>query len=130
MKYGCAAITTERLSLRSQCVDPIPASLLQPERENGQKLHVPPQSCSVAGDRANLASQVVDHRSKKDTGAVEKIMANPQQCRRGRVVLGERKMGGNAQSITGTSWIHHTRFLWDFDYESMEYLTLPQKRPI
>lgn len=44
-------------------------------------------------------------------------------------VLGERKMGGNAQSITKGGWLHHTSFLWDYDLDNMEYLSLPQKRP-
>jgi lipoate-protein ligase A len=45
-------------------------------------------------------------------------------------VLGERKMGGNAQSITGKGWLHHTSFLWDYQDENMlDYLKLPNKRP-
>lgn len=44
-------------------------------------------------------------------------------------VLGERKMGGNAQSIVKGGWLHHTSFLWDYVDEHMEYLSLPSKRP-
>ena len=44
-------------------------------------------------------------------------------------VLGERKMGGNAQSIVKGGWLHHTSFLWDYNNENMEYLSLPSKRP-
>jgi len=44
-------------------------------------------------------------------------------------VMGERKMGGNAQSIVKGGWLHHTSFLWDFDEENMGYLLLPSKRP-
>ena len=44
-------------------------------------------------------------------------------------VLGERKIGGNAQSITKSGFLHHTSFLWDFDHVNMDYLTLPEKRP-
>lgn len=44
-------------------------------------------------------------------------------------VLGERKMGGNAQAIVKDGWLHHTSFLWDFDEENMAYLKLPGKRP-
>lgn len=44
-------------------------------------------------------------------------------------VLGERKIGGNAQSIVSGGFLHHTSFLWDWDDMNMEYLTLPQKRP-
>eukprot|EP00981_Chlorochromonas_danica_P008183 scaffold2042_cov175-Ochromonas_danica.AAC.5 len=44
-------------------------------------------------------------------------------------VLGERKIGGNAQSITKGRWIHHTSFLWDYTPENMNYLQMPAKRP-
>jgi lipoate-protein ligase A len=44
-------------------------------------------------------------------------------------VLGERKIGGNAQSIVKGGWLHHTSFLWDYEDEHMEYLSLPSKRP-
>jgi lipoate-protein ligase A len=43
--------------------------------------------------------------------------------------LGQRKMGGNAQSIVKNGWLHHTSFLWDYDTANMGYLTLPDKRP-
>jgi lipoate-protein ligase A len=51
------------------------------------------------------------------------------QLRENDYVLGERKMGGNAQSIVSSGFLHHTSFLWDYDNANMEYLTLPQKRP-
>ena len=45
-------------------------------------------------------------------------------------VLGERKMGGNAQTIAGKNgWLHHTSFLWDYDDDNMKYLSLPSKQP-
>ncbi|PSS33685.1 Lipoate-protein ligase A [Actinidia chinensis var. chinensis] len=44
-------------------------------------------------------------------------------------VFGNRKFGGNAQSITRKRWIHHTSFLWDFEARNMAYLKLPQKAP-
>jgi lipoate-protein ligase A len=45
-------------------------------------------------------------------------------------VMGPRKMGGNAQSITKAGWLHHTSFLWDYqDDNLMDYLRLPNKRP-
>jgi lipoate-protein ligase A len=44
-------------------------------------------------------------------------------------VLGEKKVGGNAQSIVKDGWLHHTSFLWDYDPDNMSYLTLPTKRP-
>mmetsp|Transcript_30883 Transcript_30883/g.90265 ORF Transcript_30883/g.90265 Transcript_30883/m.90265 type:complete len:359 (-) Transcript_30883:1347-2423(-) len=44
-------------------------------------------------------------------------------------VLGDKKIGGNAQAITKDGWLHHTSFLWDYIDEHMRYLTLPEKRP-
>lgn len=44
-------------------------------------------------------------------------------------VFGNRKFGGNAQSITRKRWIHHTSFLWDFESRNMAYLKLPKKVP-
>ena len=43
--------------------------------------------------------------------------------------IGDRKVGGNAQTITKTRWVHHTSFLWSFEPEKMRYLQLPKKRP-
>jgi lipoate-protein ligase A len=47
------------------------------------------------------------------------------------VLNGTKKMGGNAQAITGRQgWLHHTSFLWDYKDINMErYLKLPEKRP-
>ena len=40
------------------------------------------------------------------------------------------KVGGNAQSISKTRFVHHTSFLWDFDEENMSrYLAVPEKQP-
>ncbi|XP_061350655.1 uncharacterized protein LOC133295811 isoform X1 [Gastrolobium bilobum] len=53
------------------------------------------------------------------------------ECRSGaqNYVFGDRKFGGNAQSITKHRWIHHTSFLWDYDVKNMSYLKLPAKAP-
>lgn len=51
------------------------------------------------------------------------------QLRENDYVLGERKIGGNAQSIVSGGFLHHTSFLWDWDDANMNYLTLPDKRP-
>lgn len=45
-------------------------------------------------------------------------------------VFGEKKIGGNAQYLQKGRWLLHTSFLWDFSPHKMEYLLLPQKRPI
>ena len=40
------------------------------------------------------------------------------------------KVGGNAQSISKTRFVHHTSFLWDFDEANMRrYLAVPEKQP-
>ncbi|KAE9586609.1 hypothetical protein Lal_00004672 [Lupinus albus] len=44
-------------------------------------------------------------------------------------VFGDRKFGGNAQSITKHRWVHHTSFLWDYEAKNMSYLKLPSKAP-
>lgn len=44
-------------------------------------------------------------------------------------VIEDRKIGGNAQYIQRTRWIHHTSFLYDFCETRMEYLQMPKKRP-
>eukprot|EP01040_Poterioochromonas_malhamensis_P013159 gene13159-14442_t len=51
------------------------------------------------------------------------------QLREHDYVIGDKKIGGNAQSIIKNRWIHHTSFLWNFNGENMEYLQLPKKRP-
>ncbi|XP_057858164.2 uncharacterized protein LOC131067225 [Cryptomeria japonica] len=43
--------------------------------------------------------------------------------------LGDRKFGGNAQSITKGRWLHHTSFLWDYRAQNMAYLKLPSRAP-
>lgn len=39
------------------------------------------------------------------------------------------KFGGNAQSISGKRWLHHTSLLWDFQPARMELLQMPARRP-
>lgn len=45
------------------------------------------------------------------------------------VMLDGKKIGGNAQAISGERWLHHTSFLWDFDSKNMDYLKHPKKAP-
>ncbi|KAI9917223.1 hypothetical protein PsorP6_012414 [Peronosclerospora sorghi] len=44
-------------------------------------------------------------------------------------VFSDRKVGGNAQSLSRGRWLHHTSFLWDFNPRNMEYLTNPARQP-
>lgn len=43
--------------------------------------------------------------------------------------IGQLKFGGNAQSISGKRWLHHTSLLWDYTPARMGLLTLPTRRP-
>jgi len=44
-------------------------------------------------------------------------------------VLGEKKIGGNAQAISGGRWLHHTSFLYDYKEDTMRLLKHPPKCP-
>lgn len=44
-------------------------------------------------------------------------------------VLGEKKWGGNAQSIIKGRWLHHSSLLWDYHPKMMDYLLIPEKMP-
>lgn len=43
--------------------------------------------------------------------------------------INDRKFGGNAQSISGQRWLHHTSVLWDYDPRRMALLRMPARRP-
>lgn len=43
--------------------------------------------------------------------------------------LGDRKVGGNAQSVSRDRFVHHTSWLWDYAPERMALLALPAARP-
>ncbi|KAL1500315.1 hypothetical protein AB1Y20_012981 [Prymnesium parvum] len=43
--------------------------------------------------------------------------------------IGNRKFGGNAQSISGKRWLHHTSLLWDYEPARMALLQMPTRRP-
>lgn len=70
-----------------------------------------------------------------DSSGTISLEAPPRQdipdfaLRENDYVLGELKMGGNAQSIVKDAWLHHTSFLWDYYPHNMAYLSLPSKRP-
>lgn len=44
-------------------------------------------------------------------------------------VVGNYKVGGNAQSIVKGGWLHHSSFLWEYVDKHMKYLSLPTKCP-
>ena len=45
------------------------------------------------------------------------------------VISDDLKIGGNAQTIIKSRWLHHTSFLVDFLDSDMAYLRIPDKRP-
>lgn len=44
-------------------------------------------------------------------------------------VIGPKKVGGNAQYLTKTRFVHHTTFLWDYEKSLMDLLRHPKKTP-
>ncbi len=44
-------------------------------------------------------------------------------------VIGNRKVGGNAQYLAAQRWAHHISFLWDYDPKKMNILKKPKKQP-
>lgn len=44
-------------------------------------------------------------------------------------VFGDKKIGGNAQAISGGRWVHHTSFLYDYTPDRMDLLKHPPKSP-
>ncbi len=53
----------------------------------------------------------------------------PIELKENDYVIGEKKVGGNAQYIKKERFCHHTSFLWDYKEERMACLTLPKKQP-
>ncbi len=43
--------------------------------------------------------------------------------------IGSRKIGGNAQAISGDKFLQHTSFLWDYKDYHMDLLKAPEKQP-
>ncbi|XP_065856241.1 uncharacterized protein [Euphorbia lathyris] len=52
------------------------------------------------------------------------------QLRENDYVFGDRKFGGNAQSIIKSRWVHHTSFLWEYEAKNMAYLKQPARAPM
>lgn len=44
-------------------------------------------------------------------------------------VIGQKKIGGNAQYLTKSRFVHHSTFLWDYQSKFMNLLLHPQKTP-
>lgn len=82
------------------------------------------KSCGISGGDGQLQQQ-----SLLTTTLPTPIIMPAFRLRENDYVLGDRKVGGNAQSIVSGGFLHHTSFLWDWDENNMGYLTLPSKRP-
>lgn len=145
---------TALLSSSGECIKPFPREImswsadtlfgpafdgwntrvLDDWRKNGkrsrgrQTLVFQGKSCGISGGVGeSLILPVVEQQTSNN---VDSEMTIPKfHLRENDYVLGERKMGGNAQSIVSSGFLHHTSFLWDYDNFNMEYLTLPEKRP-
>lgn len=85
------------------------------------------KSCGINGGVGE--SLILPPNNEDDLQSAADNDAPLFQLRENDYVLGQRKMGGNAQSIVSSGFLHHTSFLWDYDHINMEYLTLPEKRP-
>ena len=84
------------------------------------------KSCGIE----NSGRMVTRRKIEPESAVLSTNASNPQfQLRENDYVIGERKIGGNAQSIGKMGFLHHTSFLWDFNDENMDYLSLPSKRP-
>ena len=61
--------------------------------------------------------------------ALRRCGADGFELRANDYCVGDMKFGGNAQSISGKRWLHHTSLLWDYDRERMALLQNPAKQP-
>jgi lipoate---protein ligase len=55
--------------------------------------------------------------------------SHPFQLQENDYVIGEKKWGGNAQSMIKGRWLHHSSLLWDYHLHYMDYLLMPPKTP-
>jgi len=85
------------------------------------------KSCGLSGGDGGHSQQ--QQQQTLLTTSTPSIIMPTFRLRENDYVLNDRKVGGNAQSIVSGGFLHHTSFLWDWDENNMEYLTLPSKRP-
>lgn len=57
------------------------------------------------------------------------ILGGDFRLREHDFVVGDKKIGGNAQAISGTRWLHHTSFVFDYQDAAMALLKHPPKTP-
>ena len=80
--------------------------------------HVAPYPAPILEWTASIYAEALAHCGCADF----KVQAN-DYC------IGSMKFGGNAQSISGKRWLHHTSLLWDFDPALMNLLKMPPRQP-
>jgi len=78
-------------------------------------------SCGVSSEQGQMMQLSMDDKDVSDIPDFALLETD--------YVLGDKKIGGNAQTIIKDGWLHHTSFLWDYVDEHMGYLTLPEKQP-
>lgn len=103
--------------------------LVAPKKRGRQTLVFQGKSCGFSGGFGESLVLPPDLPFDESNTDLQNRPLPKFQLRENDYVLGERKMGGNAQSIVKDGWLHHTSFLWDYDVHNMQYLTLPEKRP-
>jgi len=103
--------------------------LVAPKKRGRQTLVFQGKSCGFSGGFGESLVLPPELSLNESNTELQNCPRPKFQLRENDYVLGERKMGGNAQSIVKDGWLHHTSFLWDYDAHNMQYLTLPDKRP-
>ncbi len=63
------------------------------------------------------------------TAATAARKRNTFSLRENDFTIGSRKIGGNAQAISGDKFLQHTSFLWDYRDDRMALLKTPEKQP-
>ena len=60
---------------------------------------------------------------------MKRLLGEDFRLREHDFVVGDKKIGGNAQAISGGRWLHHTSFLFDYQDTAMALLKHPPKTP-
>ncbi len=115
-----------------QLQQPANSHVMHREKSKRQTLVVHGKSCGLCGgDNESMALPPNDdiQQTSSSTSTLPTF-----RLRENDYILdsmqGERKIGGNAQAIVSGGFLHHTSFLWDWENINMNYLKLPDKRPL
>lgn len=121
----------QRLSHRNQSHQDGDNDKENRKRAKQSTLVLDTKSCGSenTGKTISLQRPLSSSSSSSSASSSTQHTTSPFRLYQNDYVLGDRKIGGNAQAIVKAGWIHHTSFLWDYDKENMAYLQLPRKRP-